>query len=235
MTPLRCWSLTLALSALLSTAPAEEPPAAGESPVSAPTASQSAPAPSDPAAEALAPGAVLTLRLDKTTVMRFSWVPAGAFLMGLPPELDDPAGDEGPQTNATLTRGFWLAQTETTEAQWQAIMGEVGIHSGGGPEYPVGNVSWNQADEFCRYAARLKSRPIALPTEAQWERACRAGSTTLYSFGDDPALLQSRANVADAATKTVVDLSFGEFGEWNAPWNDGFARQAPAASLPPNA
>jgi formylglycine-generating enzyme required for sulfatase activity len=109
------------------------------------------------------------------------WVPYGTFLMGTG------SGDEGPQLTVTLS-SYWLGKTEVTQAQWRAIMGN-NPSSFNGDDRPVENVSWEDAMEFCRKltereraAGRLPDDyAYTLPTEAQWENACRAGTNGDYA------------------------------------------------------
>jgi formylglycine-generating enzyme required for sulfatase activity len=100
--------------------------------------------------------------------------------------------------NVILSRGFWLGQFEVTQSQWQSIMRttikeqRVDRRNGAGPDHPMYQVSYAEAEEFCRKftesehsASRLPSGWVyRLPTEAQWEYACRAGTTTATAFGD---------------------------------------------------
>ena len=120
-------------------------------------------------------------------------IPAGSFLIGSPTREKDRLDNEGPQTEVTLTEDFWLGKTEVTQRQWEAIMGNNPSRFKG-ENRPVESVTWEVAMEFCR---RLTAREQAagklpflhkytLPTEAQWEYACSAGTTTRFSFGDDP-------------------------------------------------
>ena len=112
----------------------------------------------------------------------------GTFTMGSPANEPGRVNDEGPQTRVTLTRAFWLGQTEVTQAQWEALMGS-NPSTFKGASRPVEQVSWNDAMAFCRKltereraAGRLpKGYAYTLPTEAQWEYACRAGTTGLYA------------------------------------------------------
>jgi len=104
----------------------------------------------------------------------------GTFTMGS----DNGADDQKPQTRVTLTHGFWLGKTEVTQGQWVALMG-INPSSFKGTDLPVEQVSWSDAIEFCRKltnrertARRLpEDYEYTLPTEAQWEYACRAGTT----------------------------------------------------------
>ena len=118
--------------------------------------------------------------------LKLLWVEPGAFLMGSPP--DEPARDkaEGPQVRVTLSRGFWLGRTEVTQAQYEALTGNnPSRFKDAGPDAPVEHVSWLDAMAFCekltareRAAGRLpEGWRYTLPTEAQWDYACRAGPT----------------------------------------------------------
>jgi formylglycine-generating enzyme required for sulfatase activity len=122
--------------------------------------------------------------------------------MGSPPDEPGRRPDEG-QVGVTLSTGFWIGQFEVTQAQWKQEMREIPgpLNAGIGDAYPVSWVSFPDAEEFCR---RLTQRARAageltadwefrLPTEAQWEYACRAGSKTAFSFGD--TLNPSQANI----------------------------------------
>lgn len=124
--------------------------------------------------------------------MDLIWCPPGRFLMGSPKsEKDRNAGET--RHEVTLTRGFWLARTQVTQELWQNIMGNnPSYHSSSGLQAPVEQVSWNEALAFCgKLTARERAKgalpegwEYSLPTEAQWEYACRAGSTKTYCFGD---------------------------------------------------
>ncbi len=108
----------------------------------------------------------------------FRWCPAGSFEMGSP---KSEAGryDFEKRHQVTISRGFWLMETEVTQAQWKAVMGN---NPGNfkGDNLPVENVSWNDCQEFCRKAKSL-DLPLALPSEARWEYACRAGTKGAYA------------------------------------------------------
>jgi formylglycine-generating enzyme required for sulfatase activity len=131
--------------------------------------------------------------------MKFCWCPPGTFSMGTPKGKTRPDSDEE-QVEVTLTRGFWMGKYEVTRGEWRKVMGEPSSKPEPGDARPVevyqsdGKDQWALAEAFCaRLTARERERgalpagwEYRLPTEAQWEYACRAGTKTAYSFGDDP-------------------------------------------------
>ena len=116
-------------------------------------------------------------------VMR--WIPPGEFSMGSPKTEKERGSNEG-QHHVVLTEGFWLADTTCTQALWQAVMGENPSNFKDDPQNPVEQVSWlDITDEFLqKLNALAPGLQLELPTEAQWEYACRAGTTTPVSFGE---------------------------------------------------
>ena len=121
------------------------------------------------------------------------WIPPGTFTMGSPTNEVGRTEWEGPQTEVTISRGYWMGKFEVTQEEYEAVMG-VNPSSWKGPSKPVNMVSWGDAGTYCaalteqeRAAGRLPSNCVyRLPTEAEWEYACRAGTTTRFSYGDDP-------------------------------------------------
>jgi formylglycine-generating enzyme required for sulfatase activity len=125
--------------------------------------------------------------------MQFVRIPAGNFYMGSPSSEKDRDTDEGPVHEVRITRPFYMGKYEVTQAQWKAVMGTTlgqqrnkanspWLLKGEGPEHPIYYISWEEAVEFCK---RL-GREFRLPTEAEWEYACRAGSQARFCYGDDP-------------------------------------------------
>jgi len=108
-------------------------------------------------------------------------IPAGTFLMGSPDDELYRDSDEGPQHQVTL-EAFQMSQTPITQAQWQAVMGNNPSYFRG-EQLPVERVSWYDAMEYCAKLSEITGRTYTLPSEAQWEYACRAGTTTLFYFG----------------------------------------------------
>jgi uncharacterized protein (TIGR02996 family) len=114
--------------------------------------------------------------------MEFVWIPPGTFLMGSPPG-EAKRQDDETQHRVTLSRGFHLGSCPVTQAQWKAVMGSNPSRLEG-DDLPVGGVLWNDCVAFCKRLGKLAGNRFRLPTEAEWEYACRAGSTTPYWFGD---------------------------------------------------
>jgi formylglycine-generating enzyme required for sulfatase activity/DUF1680 family protein len=126
--------------------------------------------------------------IENSIGMKLVWVPAGEFMMGS----NEGEPDERPVHKVKLTKGFFMAQTEVTQSQYGAIMGRnPSLFKGDG--FPVETVSWIEAVEFCKKLSRREGKTYCLPAEAEWEFACRAGTSTVFSFGD------SEANVGDYA------------------------------------
>ena len=170
-------------------------------------------------------------------------VPAGEFLMGSPDADDNAEADEKPQHQVRITQPFYLGKYKVTQAQWQAVMG-ANPSRFKGPKNPVQNVSWDDCGQFLgklnakiqhAHASPLQAGEgaLRLPTEAQWEYACRAGSTTRYCFGDHESGLPEYAwYAAKSADKThavgvkkpnawgLYDMH-GDVEEWCADWYDG--------------
>ena len=114
--------------------------------------------------------------------MDFVWCPPGRFLMGSP-EIEDKRSVDEKQHVVTLTKGFWIGKTEVTRAQWKSVMGDAVFAWtslwGGDAEFPIDTINWHQCQDFCKKAGN----GFRLPTEAEWEYACRAGTVTPFSFG----------------------------------------------------
>ncbi|HLF13502.1 MAG TPA: formylglycine-generating enzyme family protein [Bacteroidota bacterium] len=127
--------------------------------------------------------------------IQLCWCPPGGFTMGSPPgEPERRPGED--QVEVTLTKGFWMGKFETTQGEWKRVIGnlpgELTAELPAGDDFPVGNVNFAEAEAFCRKLTELgrhsgdlpKDWEFRLATEAQWEYACRAGTTTATSFGD---------------------------------------------------
>jgi formylglycine-generating enzyme required for sulfatase activity len=129
--------------------------------------------------------------------MKLVYIRAGEFMMG---SSSNVRREESPRHKVRITQGFYIGATEVTQEQWKAIMSTTiaqqrdkldSIFSlvGQGESHPVYFISWKEATEFCERLGRAEGRHYRLPTEAEWEYACRAGSGASYSFGDEESLL----------------------------------------------
>jgi formylglycine-generating enzyme required for sulfatase activity len=133
--------------------------------------------------------------------MKLVLIPSGKFVMGSPETEPDRHSDEGPQHLVTVSRPFYMSVHPVTQQEYEAITGHKPSHfkqaAGGGPTHPVESVSWYDAMDFCRrlssrFEEREAARSYYLPTEAEWEYACRAGTLTPFAFG--LSLSSSQAN-----------------------------------------
>ncbi|MBR4171223.1 MAG: SUMF1/EgtB/PvdO family nonheme iron enzyme [Kiritimatiellae bacterium] len=119
-----------------------------------------------------------TLTLPGGAEMRFRWCPAGTFTMGSPTS-EDGRYDNETQHRVTLTRGFWMGEAPVTQEQWESVMGN-NPSNFKGANLPVEQVSWNDCQEFIKKVNSALDCGARLPTEAEWEYACRAGTTGAY-------------------------------------------------------
>ena len=150
----------------------------------------------------------------------FRWILPGTFLMGSPETEPERYPDEV-QHEVTLTQGFWLADTACTQALWQAVMGDNPSHFQDDPRNPVEQVSWEDEQDFiAELNTRVPGLQVRLPSEAEWEYACRAGTKTPFSFGENitPEQVNYDGNNPYAGGKK------GLYRE----------RTVPVGSLPPN-
>jgi formylglycine-generating enzyme required for sulfatase activity len=165
--------------------------------------------------------------------MEMLWVKPGTFEMGSPSSEKDRYDDETPHA-VTLTQGFYLGKHEVTQSQWEKVMGSNPSYFKGANR-PVGKVSWTEVTAFCdkltaseRAAGRLPAgTTYQLPTEAQWEYACRAGTKTAFSSG--ASLTSGQANIRGGPGKTTDVGKYpangwgfhdmhGNVWEWCADW-----------------
>jgi sulfatase modifying factor 1 len=173
------------------------------------------------------------------------WVKPGTFEMGSPGGFlggEKGRDDDEALHSVTLTEGYWLAKYEVTQAQWQKVIGSNPSEFKGGGR-PVENVSWTDVTSFCKKltaSERAAGRLLAgmtyqLPTEAQWEYACRAGTKTAFSFGDGLSSDQANIYGGPGATTDVGKYPANGWGfydmhgnvfEWCADWYGDYPRSA---------
>ena len=139
--------------------------------------------------------------------MQFAWVPPGVFLMGSPSS-EEGRSDHEILHKVTLTRGFWMGVHLVTQEQFHAALNE-------GPNYgegvPIDDVSWDDCQKFILKLRECDGRPYRLPTEAEWEYACRAGTTTAFYFGDTIANGQADCNGYDKPPSNTDSAPVGSF------------------------
>ena len=125
-------------------------------------------------------GDTITVTLTGDVTMDFVYIAPGTFTMGSPSSESGRGSDEGPQHEVTITQGFHLGKYEVTQGQWEAVMGSNPSYYKG-TNRPVELVSWNDIQEFVgKLNDAAGSELYGLPTEAEWEYACRAGTTTVW-------------------------------------------------------
>ena len=118
--------------------------------------------------------------------MAFVWIPPGEFQMGSPESEEGRLDREGPLHEVRISRGFWLGKFEVTQGEWEAVMGSNPSEYRGDARLPVETVSWNDVHEFIgRLNDAAGDSLYRLPSEAEWEYACRAGTTTRWSLGEE--------------------------------------------------
>ena len=156
-------------------------------------------------------GSKMAFELRAGVAIRFVWCPPGMFLMGSPDDEEGHVPTEA-RHSVFLTHGFWIGQVPVTQAQWMVVMGRNPSKFSLGADYPVECVSWNDAQDYVR---RLNSGArglgsFALPTEAQWEYACRAGTETAYA-GDLNRMAWYCPN-SNGGTHPVAELAPNAWG-----------------------
>ena len=151
----------------------------------------------------------------------FRWIEPGAFMMGSPETEPERFEERETQHQVTLTQGYWLADSACTQALWSAVTGDNPSRFKDDANNPVEQISWNDVDKFiAQINQSVMGLDARLPTEAEWEYACRAGTETPFSFGD---------------TITPEQVNYGG----NYPYSGGAkglyrGKTVPVKSLPPN-
>lgn len=125
--------------------------------------------------------------------MKFIWIKPGNFMMGSPKEEKERRDDET-QHKVTLTKGFYMGIHLVTQEQWQEVMGNNPSKFKGEKNLPVENLSWYDCQEFIKKLREKDKKPYRLPSEAEWEFCCRAGTTTPFHFGETISTDQANYN-----------------------------------------
>jgi formylglycine-generating enzyme required for sulfatase activity/serine/threonine protein kinase len=228
------WSSSIGFRLVLSPPVRKEPPEAG---VAMRTGRDGAKPATSTVATQTPEKAVSLAALMNSVGITLMLIPPGKFLMG-----DD---RDGPIHEVVLTKPFYLGVTEVTNEQWLRVMrkrpsGSSGDQAG---STPMSDVTWEDADTFCKRLSELPiekqaGRTYRLPTEAEWEYACRAGTTTAYSFGDDESLIGEYAwfsNNSDMQPHPVGQKKPSAWGlydmhgnvwEWCGDWHGSYANTA---------
>jgi formylglycine-generating enzyme required for sulfatase activity len=141
------------------------------------------------------------LELEKEIVnsigMKLVLIPAGEFIMGSPEQETNRVANEGPPHKVKITRAFYMGAYQVKQSEYEKIMRDTPSYVVDSPDNPVEQLSWEQALEFCKKLSKSAKekkagREYRLPTEAEWEYACRAGTTTAFHYG--PSLSSKQAN-----------------------------------------
>jgi len=191
--------------------------------------------------------------------MKLKLIKPGKFLMGSPKDEDGRFDDEGPQHEVEITKAFYMGVYPVTKGQFAAFVKDDGYQTeaekdGNGfgynastktfeygkyswrdlgfaqtDDHPVVEVTWNDAKAFCAWLSKKEGKTYELPTEAEWEYACRAGTKTRFWCGDKDEDLKGNANIADASFKEKYPgVSFA------VAWDDGYPFTSPAGSFKAN-
>jgi formylglycine-generating enzyme required for sulfatase activity len=164
---------------------------------------------------------IITVDLPGGSAMEFVWIEPGTFTMGSPDSEPGRYSAEGPQHEVTISQGFYLGKFEITQGQWEAVMGATPWSGQSyvqlNPNHPAVYISWDDMQEFIQRLNEAAGEELyRLPTEAEWEYAVRAGTTTRWSFGDDEGQLGDYAWYYDNA------------------WNAGLQYAQPVGTKLPN-
>jgi len=159
-------------------------------------------------------------KFNRKDGLAYVWIPAGTFQMGCSPGDSECGRDERPAHTVTITKGFWMGQTEVTQAAYQRVMGTNPSYLHG-DRLPVEQVSWHEANAYCTAVG------MRLPTEAEWEYAARAGSTAARDgdldavawYSADSGVQSHEVGQKEPNEWTLYDM-LGNVWEWVADWYD---------------
>jgi len=161
------------------------------------------------------PPAELEVDLGDGITLELVYIKPGRFIMGgerTHEQMKSFEVSEVPRHEVTITQGFYLGKHEVTQEQYRQIMGRT--ESGGGPKHPTANMNTKDGDVFCELLSEKTGLDARPPTEAEWEYAARAGTTTKWFFGDDPSKLGEYAWFKDNAGKTTMPVGQKKPNPW---------------------
>ena len=156
-----------------------------------------------------APEKNIAVTLPGGAKLAMVWIQPGRFLMGSPDSESGREDHEGPQHQVTITKGFYLGNYEVTQAQWESVMNTspwvTGSVSQDRGNFPANRMRWPDVETFIRKLNEAEVKDVfRLPTEAEWEYACRAGTTTRWSFGEDSTRIADFARYYENSRTTIV-------------------------------
>ena len=175
-------------------------------------------------------GKLMEVQIDlgKGVKLEMVLIPAGKFVMGSPAS-ENSRGNFKTQHVVTLTKPFYIGKYEVTQEHWESVMRDNPSSGTKGLKLPVTNVSWNDCQEFIKKLNAKTNGSYRLPTEAEWEYACRAGTTSAYSYG--AIVTRGDANIRGDSTKAVGSYKPNAFGLYDMhgnvwelceDWNDDY-------------
>ena len=197
------------------------------------------PVPTPEVTQASTPAPANQKTITNSIGMEFVLIPAGEFDMGSPSNENGRDNDEGPVYSVTISKPFYMGKYEVTQEQWRDVMGNNPSRFRG-DNLPVEDVSWNYVQEFIKKLNEKEGiNKYRLPSEAEWEYAARAGTTTRYSFGDDEGKLGEYAWYADNSGRKAHNVGqkkpnpwglydmHGNVWEWTQDWYHDDYKGAP--------
>ena len=176
-------------------------------------------------AQEVKPGKTEVIDLGNDVKLEMVLIPAGKFIMGSP-ESEKGRRTTETQHEVTITKPYYMGKYEVTQEQWESVMGNNPSIRNKGAKLPVTNVSWEDCQEFIKKVNVKTNGGYRLPTEAEWEFACRAGTIKAYSFGNNQT--RDDANIGGDSIKTVGSYKPNAFGlydlhgnvwEWCEDWS----------------